>query len=72
MGGACRTYGREERCILGVGRPSRRLEDKMGRQEVGWGPGRDSSGSKRDIWRELVNSVMNFRFQETAGNFVSS
>jgi len=49
MGGTCRTYGREERCIQGfvvkpeerrtLGRPRRRWEDniKMDLQEVGWG-----------------------------------
>jgi hypothetical protein len=53
----CGTYGREERCILGlVGspegkrplpRPRRRWKDniKMDFQEVGWGNGLDWSGS---------------------------
>jgi hypothetical protein len=48
MGGACGTYGREERCIQGLlgtpegkrplGRPRRMWEDniKMVLQEVGW------------------------------------
>ena len=49
MGGACGTYGGEERCIQGLGgrlekkkplgRPRHRWEDniKMDLQEVGWG-----------------------------------
>jgi hypothetical protein len=46
MGGACSTYGREERVLLGkpeekrpLGRPRLRWEDniKMDIQKVGWG-----------------------------------
>jgi hypothetical protein len=74
MGGACSTYGGEERCIQDLvgrpggrrplGRPRRRWEDniKMYLQEVGWG-GMVwiEMAQDRDRWRALVNAVMNLR-----------
>ena len=74
MGGACSTYGGEEKCIQGyggetwekrtLGRPRRRWEDNitMGIQEVGCG-GMDwiDLAQDRGRWCALVNAVMNLR-----------
>jgi len=74
MGGACGTYGGQERCIRGLngkpegkrplGRPWRRWEDniKMDHQEVGCGV-MDwiELAQDRDRWRVLVKAVMNLR-----------
>jgi hypothetical protein len=75
MGGACGTYGRQERCVHGFGgatwgaerplvRPRCRWEDniKMDRQEVEW-RGMDwiDLAQDRDRWQALVNAVMNLR-----------
>jgi hypothetical protein len=58
-----------------LGRPRRRWEDniKIDLQEVGWG-GMDwiDMAQDRDIWRALVNAVMNFRVPLNAGNFLTS
>ena len=71
MGGACGTYGGEERRVQEkpegkrpLRTPRRRWEDniKMDLQEVGcWGYGLDRDGSDSDRWRALVTAVMNFR-----------
>jgi hypothetical protein len=69
MGGACGTYGGEEKVLVGkpegnrpLGRLRRRWEDniKMDLQEVGRG-GLDWIGLAQDMdrWRALVNVVMN-------------
>jgi len=74
MGGACSTYGGEERCIkVFVGKPEgkrplekprRRWEDdiKMDLQEVGCGGmGWIELAQERDSWRALVEAVMNLQ-----------
>jgi len=73
MGGACSTYGGDERCIQGLGgkpegkRPlggsRRRLKDniKMEFQEVKWGMEWIDLAQDRDSWRALVNAVMKLR-----------
>jgi hypothetical protein len=58
-----------------LGRPRRRWEDniKMVLQKVGFG-GMDRIEMAQDKgrWRALVNVVMNLRFPENAGNFLTS
>ena len=58
-----------------LGRLRRRWQDnnKMDLQEVGCG-GIDWIGlaQDRDRWRALVNTVMNFRVPQNAGNFLTS
>jgi len=73
MGGACSTYGDEERNIQSFGgkpegkkpheRPKRRWEDniKMDLQEVGCG-GMDWIDLAQDRGQALVNAVMKLRF----------
>jgi hypothetical protein len=69
------TYGREERCIKGFGgetwgkwtteRPRHRWEDniKMDLGDVGWvGMSWIDLAEDRDMWRAVVNAVMNLRF----------
>jgi hypothetical protein len=75
MGGACSTYGGEERGVYRVlvgkpegkrplGRPRSRWENniKSDLQEVGFG-GMDwiELAQDKDRWRALVNAVMNLR-----------
>jgi hypothetical protein len=85
MGGACSAYG-ERRDVYKVlvrqhegkrpfGKPRRRWEDniKIELQEVGCGKhGLDKLAQDRDMWRTLVNAVMNFRVPYIAGNFLTS
>ena len=71
VGGACGEYGGGERCaqvLVGkpegkrpLGRPRRRWEDniKMDLQEVGGGGDWIELAQDRDMWRALVNAVMN-------------
>ena len=81
--GACGTQGRQEICIQGFGgEPERnrlfgrsrpRWQDKMGHQEVEWGGmDRIDLAEDRDMWRELVNAVMNLGVPQNAGNFLTS
>ena len=57
-----------------LGRPRRRWEDniKLGVQEVGGGGDWMELAQNRDRWRALVNTVMNFRVPQNAGNFLTS
>ena len=58
-----------------LGRPRRRWEDniKMDLQEVGrWGTEWIELSQGRDRWREIVNEVMNLRFPQNAGNFLTN
>jgi hypothetical protein len=58
-----------------LGRPRRRCEDniKMDLQEMGC---RDLDwfelAQDRDRWRALMNAVMNLRFPQNVGNFLTS
>ena len=80
MGGACGTYGRQERCIHGFGGgdvierdplriPRSTWEDniKIGLKAIGW---EDLEGSylaeDGDKWKAVVNVVMNIRFAYNA------
>jgi hypothetical protein len=74
MGGACSTYGGEQKCIQGIGgetegkrplgRPRYRREDsiKMDIQEVGWDMDWTDLAKDRDECRALVDEVMNLQF----------
>jgi hypothetical protein len=46
-----------------LGRPRHRWEDniKMDLQEVGWGMDWIDKAQVRDVWRAVVNAVMNLR-----------
>jgi hypothetical protein len=58
-----------------LGRPRCRWEDniKVDLQAVGCGVMEwIGLAQDRDSWRALVNTVMNFRFPQNAGNFLTS
>ena len=58
-----------------LGRPRHRWEDniKMDLQEVEcWRMDRIDPAQYRDIWRALVNAVMNLWVPRNAGNFLTS
>ena len=74
MGGACGTYGRQERCIQGFGVWSLRVRVHLENLDVDgrilklvfkkWNlRGMDwiTEAQDRDRWRALVNAVMNLR-----------
>jgi hypothetical protein len=45
---------------------------KMDLQEVGGGVDRFHLAEDREMWRAIVNAVMNLRFPYNVGNFVTS
>jgi hypothetical protein len=57
-----------------LGRSRRKWEDniKMDLQEVGEGGDWMQLAQDRDRWRALVNTVMNFRVPQNAGNYLTS
>jgi len=57
-----------------LGRPRRIWEDniKMDLREVGGGGDWTELAQDRDRWRALVNTVMNLRVPQSAGNFLTS
>ena len=57
-----------------LGRPRRRWEDniKMDIREMRGGGDWMQLAQDRDRWRALVNTMMNFRVPESAGNFLTS
>ena len=71
MGGACGTMGEGRdvhRVLVGkpevkrpLGRPRRRLKDKMDLQEVGGDGDWMELAQDRNRWQALVNTVMNLR-----------
>jgi hypothetical protein len=84
MGRACGTnWGKRNAYRILVGKPESkrplgrlryRWTDniKMGLRQIGW-DGMDwiDLAQDRDQWRDLVNTVMNFRVPRTAGKFLS-
>jgi hypothetical protein len=73
--GAYRALVRKPEGRRPLGRPRRRWEDniKMDLREVGCG-GADwvDLAQDRNRWRAVVNTVMNLRVPQNAGNFLSS
>jgi hypothetical protein len=57
---------------LGKPRPRWKNNSKTGVQEVESGRGLGDLTQVRDKWRAVVNTVMNFRGQRNAGNFLTS
>jgi hypothetical protein len=75
MRGACNILVRKPEGRRPLGRPRRRWEDniKMDLREIGFGDvNRIHWAQDRDRWRALVNTVMNLRVPENAGNFLTS
>jgi hypothetical protein len=88
MGRTCGTYGERRgayRALVGkpegrspLGGPRGRWEDniKMGRRAVRWegGEGMDwiDLVQDKERWRALVNTMINLRVLQNAGNFLSS
>jgi len=44
---------------------------KMDREEMGWGTWIGLIWLRIDRWRAVVNAVMNLRFPQNAGNFLT-
>jgi hypothetical protein len=84
MGRACGTYGESRdanRVLVGkrqgrrpLERPRHRWEDnvKMDFREVGCGMDWIDLAQDRDRWRAFVNTVMDLRIPQNAGNFFTS
>jgi len=85
MGGAFSTHGRDEKCVhfffpgkpegkRPVGGRRRRWKDNViGLREIGWeGVGWMYLAQSRDLWRAVMNTVMNLRAPYKAGNLLTS
>jgi hypothetical protein len=71
--GACRILVRRPEGRRPLGRPRRRWEDNIKVDlEVGWGMDWIELTQGRDMWRALVNAVMNLRVPWNTGNFLTS
>jgi hypothetical protein len=85
MGGACSTHGRDEKCIQYFGWKTWREETtgrlmrtcetniRMDLRETGWkGVDWVRLAQDRDQWRALLNTVMNLRVPQEAGDLLTA